>query len=441
MNYWQPKYELMAREELEELQLRRLKSVAEKVYKSVPFYHKKFQEVGVAPEDINSLADISRLPTTRKQDLRDNYPFGLFAVPREEVVRVHASSGTTGKPTVVGYTARDIETWSDLMARDFVMVGVEKKDIFQNAVNYGFFTGGLGVHYGIERMGAMAVPSGVGNTERQLEIMMDFGVTILHCTPSYALYLAETAKARGVVEKLSLRIGCFGAEPWSDESRRELEEALNIKAYDSYGLSEMMGPGVAFECQEQDGLHIWEDHFLIEILDKSEQPCAPGEPGELVITSLTKEAMPLIRYHTGDVTYIMEDKCPCGRTSRKLHRFLGRADDMLIVRGINVFPSQIEDVLVSIPEIGSYFQVIVDRKKHGLDEISIQVELKDEAFTGELSDLARIQKKTEERLKSVLNVRSKIELVEKGSIPRTAGKSKKVVDRRDVYSKDEKEKK
>ena len=441
MNYWQPKYELMAREELEELQLRRLKSVAEKVYRNVPFYHRKFQEAGVAPEDIKSLADISRLPTTRKQDLRDNYPFGLFAVPREEVVRVHASSGTTGKPTVVGYTARDIETWSDLMARDFVMVGVEKKDIFQNAVNYGFFTGGLGVHYGIERMGAMAVPSGVGNTERQLEIMMDFGVTILHCTPSYALYLAETAKARGVVEKLNLRIGCFGAEPWSDESRRELEEALNIKAYDSYGLSEMMGPGVAFECQEQDGLHIWEDHFLIEILDKSEQPCAPGEPGELVITSLTKEAMPLIRYHTGDVTYIMEDKCPCGRTSRKLHRFLGRADDMLIVRGINVFPSQIEDVLVSIPEIGSYFQVIVDRKKHGLDEISIQVELKDEAFTGELSDLARIQKKTEEKLKSVLNVRSKIELVEKGSIPRTAGKSKKVVDRRDVYSKDEKEKK
>ncbi|MBP7071421.1 MAG: phenylacetate--CoA ligase [Methanothrix sp.] len=441
MNYWQPKYELMAREELEALQLRRLKSVAEKVYKNVPFYQKKFQEAGVAPEDIKSLADISRLPTTRKQDLRDNYPFGLFAVPREEVVRVHASSGTTGKPTVVGYTAKDIETWSDLMARDFVMVGVEKKDIFQNAVNYGFFTGGLGVHYGIERMGAMAVPSGVGNTERQLEIMMDFGVTVLHCTPSYALYLAETAKARGVVEKLNLRIGCFGAEPWSDESRRELEEALNIKAYDSYGLSEMMGPGVAFECQEQDGLHIWEDHFLIEILDKDEQPCAPGEPGELVITSLTKEAMPLIRYHTGDVTYIMEESCPCGRTSRKLHRFLGRADDMLIVRGINVFPSQIEDVLVGIPEIGSYFQVVVDRKKHGLDEISIQVELKDEAFTGELSDLARIQKKTEERLKSVLNVRSKIELVEKGSIPRTAGKSKKVVDRRDVYSKDEKPKK
>lgn len=438
MNYWQPKMELMERKELEELQLQRLKNVARKVYDNVPFYRNRFKEAGVAPEDIQSLKDLVKLPTTRKQDLRDNYPFGLFAVPLDEVVRVHASSGTTGKPTVVGYTAKDIETWSDLMARDFVMVGVRKGDIFQNAVNYGFFTGGLGVHYGIERMGAMAVPSGVGNTERQLEIMMDFGVTILHCTPSYALYLAETARARGLVDRLMLRIGCFGAEPWSDESRKELEESLNIKAYDSYGLSEMMGPGVAFECLEQNGLHIWEDHFLIEILDENEQPCGPGEPGELVVTSLTKEAMPLIRYHTGDVTYILEEECSCGRTSRKLHRFLGRADDMLIVRGINVFPSQIEDVLVSIPEVGNYFQVVVDRKKHGLDEISIRVELKDEAFTGELSDLARIQKKTEEKLKSVLNVRSKIELVEKGSIPRTAGKSKKVVDLRDVYAKDEK---
>lgn len=441
MNYWQPKLELMERKELEELQLQRLKSVVEKVYKNVPFYEKKFKQAGITPEDIKSLKDLAKLPTTKKQDLRDNYPFGLFAVPLEEVVRVHASSGTTGKPTVVGYTAKDIETWSDLMARDFVMVGVKKGDIFQNAVNYGFFTGGLGVHYGIERMGAMAVPSGVGNTERQLEIMMDFAVTVLHCTPSYALYLAETAKARSVVDRLKLRIGCFGAEPWSDESRKELEETLHIKAYDSYGLSEMMGPGVAFECQEQNGLHIWEDHFLIEILDENELPCAPGEPGELVITSLTKEAMPLIRYHTGDVTYIMEENCPCKRTSRKLHRFLGRADDMLIVRGINVFPSQIEDVLVSIPEIGNYFQVVVDRKKHGLDEISIQVELKDEAFTGELTDLAKIQKKTEQKIKSVLNVRSKIELVEKGSIPRTAGKSKKVVDLRDVYAKDENAKK
>jgi phenylacetate-CoA ligase len=432
MNYWQPKLELMDRAELEDLQLRRLKSTVEKVYKNVPFYHQSMKALGITPQDIVSLKDLKRLPTTRKANLRDNYPFGLFAVPRDQVVRVHASSGTTGKPTVVGYTAKDIETWSDLMARDFVAVGVTKQDIFQNAVNYGFFTGGLGVHYGIERMGAMAVPSGVGNTERQLEIMKDFGVTVLHCTPSYALYLSETAKAKGFLDQIKLRIGCFGAEPWSEEARSELEEALNIKAFDSYGLSEMFGPGVAFECQEQDGLHIWEDHYLVEILDEDEKPCAPGEPGELVLTSLTKEAMPLIRYHTGDVTFVLDEKCNCGRTCVRLHRFLGRADDMLIVRGINVFPSQIEDVLMSIPEIGDYFQVVVDRKRHGLDELSIQVELKDETFTGELEDLARVRKKVEEKLKSVLNVRSKIELVEKGTIPRTAGKSKKVVDMRQI---------
>jgi phenylacetate-CoA ligase len=432
MNYWQPKLEMMDRSELENLQLRRLKSTVEAVYENVPFYHEKMLQAGVSPQDIRSLEDLKKLPTTSKANLRENYPFGLFAVPRDQVVRVHASSGTTGKPTVVGYTAKDIETWSDMMARDFVMVGVTKHDIFQNAANYGFFTGGLGIHYGIERMGAMAVPSGVGSTERQLEIMQDFGVTVLHCTPSYALYLAETAKSKGIIDKLMLKIGCFGAEPWSDEARKDLEDTLGIRAYDSYGLSEMFGPGVAFECQEQNGLHIWEDHFLVEILDKNSQPCAPGEVGELVLTSLTKEAMPLIRYRTGDVTYIMEDGCSCGRISRRVHRFLGRADDMLVVRGINVFPSQIEDVLVSIPEIGNYFQVIVDRPKHGLDELSIKVELADEAFTGELVDLARVQKKVEDRLKAVLNLRSRIELVEKGSIPRTAGKAQKIVDLRKI---------
>jgi phenylacetate-CoA ligase len=435
MNYWQPKLELMERKELENLQLRRMKSTVERVYKKVPYYHDNMRQMGITPSDVRSLKDLSKLIFTRKVNLRDNYPFGLFAVPRNEVVRVHASSGTTGKPTVVGYTRNDIETWSDMMARNFVMVGVKKDDVFQNAVNYGFFTGGLGIHYGIERMGAMAVPSGVGNTERQLEIMQDFGVTVLHCTPSYALYLAETAKSKGLVNKLKLKIGCFGAEPWSDEARKELEEALHIKAYDSYGLSEMFGPGVAFECPEQNGLHIWEDHFIVEVLDNNDRPCAPGEPGELVLTSLTKEAMPLLRYRTGDITFIMEDECSCGRTSIKIHRFLGRADDMLIVRGINVFPSQIEDVLMKIPEIGDYFQVIVDRKRHGLDELTIQVELKDEAFTGELQDLAKIQKKVENELKFVLNVRSKIELVEKGTIPRTMGKSKKIIDKRDLYAK------
>lgn len=430
MNYWQPKFELMDRAELEDLQLRRLRSTLDNVYRNVPFYHQKMKEAGLHPQDITSLDDLKRLPVTKKAALRDNYPFGLFAVPKEDVVRVHASSGTTGKPTVIGYTAKDIETWADMMARAFVMAGVTKGDIFQNAANYGFFTGGLGIHFGIERMGAMAVPSGVGNTERQLEIMRDFGVTVLHCTPSYALYLAETAKAMNIVDELKLRIGCFGAEPWSDEARRELEEALRVKAYDSYGLSEMFGPGVAFECQEQNGLHIWEDHFLPEIVDREGEPCAPGESGELVLTSLSKEAMPLIRYHTGDITYLLEGGCSCGRTSRKLHRFLGRADDMLIVRGICVFPSEIEDVLVSIPEIGNYFQVIIDRPRHGLDELTIQVELKDEAFTGELRDLASIRKKVEKKLKSVLQVRSQIDLVEKGTLPRTEGKAKKVIDKR-----------
>ncbi|HOI70471.1 MAG TPA: phenylacetate--CoA ligase [Methanothrix sp.] len=432
MNFWQPKIETMKRSDLEDLQLRRLKDAVKRAYDRVPFYHRRMRDLGVTPSDVTSLADVRTLPETRKGDLRDNYPFGLFAVPKGEVVRVHASSGTTGKPTVVGYTARDIETWSDMVARDLVMVGCTKEDIFQNAVNYGFFTGGLGIHYGIERMGAMAVPSGTGSTRRQIEIMIDFGVTALHCTPSYALYLAETVIDMGLVDDLSLKVGCFGAEPWSDRARTELEKMLNIKAYDSYGLSEMFGPGVAFECQEQNGLHIWEDHFLVEVVDPDGLPCAPGERGELVLTSLTKEAMPLIRYHTGDVTFMMEEECPCGRTSAKLHRFLGRADDMLVVRGINVFPSQIEDVLLKIPEIGDYFQVVVDRKRHGLDEISIKVEMSDLAFTGELADLARLQKKVEDELKSVMKIRSKIELVEKGSLPRTEGKSKKIVDLRDL---------
>ena len=432
MNFWQPKIETMKRTDLQDLQMRRLKDTVKRAYDNVPFYHQKMKDLGLTPSDLTGLEDARALPDTRKGDLRENYPFGLFAVKESEVVRVHASSGTTGKPTVVGYTGRDIETWSDMVARDLVMVGCRREDVFQNAVNYGFFTGGLGIHYGIERMGAMAVPSGTGDTKRQIEIMIDFGVTALHCTPSYALYLAETVKDMGVAEDLHLRIGCFGAEPWSDRARIELEEMLNIKAYDSYGLSEMFGPGVAFECQEQDGLHIWEDHFLVEVLDPEGEPCAPGERGELVLTSLTKEAMPLIRYHTGDVTYMMEGDCPCGRSSVRLHRFLGRADDMLVVRGINVFPSQIEDVLLKIPEIGDYFQVVVDRKRHALDDISIKVEVSDLAFTGELADLARLQKKVEGELKSVMKIRSKVELVEKGSLPRTQGKSKKIVDLREI---------
>ncbi len=433
MKYWQPKYETMSRSDIEALQLKRLKNVVKNVYEHVPFYRQAFSSAGIKPGDIRSLEDISRLPGTSKADLRDTYPFGLFATPMRDVVRLHASSGTSGKATVVGYTARDVETWSDLMARNFTMVGIGPEDIFQNAVNYGLFTGGLGIHFGIERIGATAVPSGTGNTRHQLEMMADFGVTALHCTPSYALYLAETARELDIIDRLSLRTGCFGAEPWSENTRLELEDVLDIKAYDSYGLSEMFGPGVAFECQEQHGLHIWDDHFLVEILDPDGESVAPGEKGELVLTSLTKEAMPLIRYHTGDITSIMEDECLCGRTHTRLDKIVGRTDDMLIVRGINVFPSQIESVLVSIPEVGDQFQVLIDRKRHKLDEILIKVELMERGFTGELRDLEDLKCSVEDRLKAVLNLRTVVELVERGAIPRTAGKAQRVVDVRGGY--------
>ncbi len=431
MKYWQPKYEIMHRSDIEALQLKRLKNVVKNVYDNVPFYRQAFGDV--RPDDISSLEDISKLPTTKKTDLRDNYPFGLFATPMQDVVRLHASSGTSGKSTVVGYTARDIETWSDLMARNFTMVGLGPDDMFQNAVNYGLFTGGLGIHFGIERIGATAVPSGTGNTRHQLEMMIDFSVTALHCTPSYALYLAETAREHDMVDRLSLRIGCFGAEPWSANTRRELEDALGIDAYDSYGLSEMFGPGVAFECQEKDGLHIWDDHFLVEVLDKDGEGVAPGERGELVLTSLTKEAMPLIRYRTGDITIIREDECQCGRTHTILEKVVGRADDMLIVRGINVFPSQIEGVLMDISEVGDQFQVVIDRKRHKLDEMHIKVELTDRAFTGELKDLENLRCSVEDKLKTVLNLRTLVELVERGTIPRTAGKAQRIVDLRKEY--------
>ncbi|MBN1134135.1 MAG: phenylacetate--CoA ligase [Methanosarcinaceae archaeon] len=430
MKYWQPKYETMGTDELRQLQFKRLKKTVARVYNNVPFYKKKFDQLGIMPDDIVSVDDAMRLPSTQKNDLRENYPFELFAVPKKDVVRIHASTGTSGKPTVVGYTAGDIDTWSNLMARNLMMVGIRKDDVFQNAVNYGLFTGGLGVHYGAEKLGAMTVPSGTGNTVRQLEMMQDFGVTALHCTPSYALYLAETAEEIDILDKLSLKIGCFGAEPWSSNTRKELEKALNIKAYDSYGLSEMFGPGVAFECEEQDGLHIWSDHYLVEVLDSEGENVAEGEKGELVLTSLTKEALPLIRYHTGDITRLLESECACGRTTQRISRVLGRADDMLIVRGINVFPSQIEDVIAGIPEVTDQFQVVLDRLQHRLDEITVRVELEENAFTGELKDLAEAQKHVENELKKVLNIRTNVELVEKGTIPRTAGKAKKIIDRR-----------
>ncbi|WP_135611429.1 phenylacetate--CoA ligase family protein [Methanococcoides sp. AM1] len=432
MKYWQPKFETMKHDELRELQLNRLKKTAAAVYDNVSFYREKFDALGITPDDIKSVDDIKKLPMTRKTDLRDNYPFGLFAVPKKDIVRIHASSGTSGKPTVVGYTANDINIWADMMARNFTMVGLDATDTFQNAVNYGLFTGGLGFHYGIERLGAMAVPSGTGNTVRQIEMMEDFDVTAIHCTPSYGLYLAETVREMGVIDKLSLRVGCFGAEPWSSSTRKELESAFNIKAYDSYGLSEMMGPGIGFECQEQDGLHIWSDHYIVEILDENGEEVAEGDKGVIVLTSLTKEALPVIRYYTGDIARRLKSECACGRTTDRISRILGRADDMLIVRGINVFPSQIEDVLVRVEKITDQFEIYLDRNKKKLDEITVRVELDEDAFTGEIGDLAIVKKVVEGELKSVLNIRANVELVEKGTIPRSTGKAKRVFDRREA---------
>ncbi len=427
--YW-CKEEVMPKKELEELQIKRLKWVIRHAYEKVPFYHKKMKEAKVYPDDIKKKEDIVKIPFTTKEDLRDNYPFGLFAVPKEKLVRIHTSSGTSGKPKVVGYTSKDLENWIDMVARCLYMVGMREKDVFQNMVSYTFFTGGLGMHYGAERIGAMVVPSGTGNTEKQIKYMLDFGTTVIHCTPSYALYIKEVAEKLDVLEKLELRIGCFGAEPWSENTRKRLEDAFNLKAYDSYGLSEMNGPGVAFECVEQDGLHIWLDHYFVEIIDpKTGEQVGEGEKGELVLTPLTKEAMPLLRYRTGDLTVLMTDKCACGRIHPRIHRIFGRTDDMIVVRGINVFPSQIEHVLMQIPEAGDHFQVVIT-KNGPLDEITVKVEVVDEVFTGELSDLEKLKRKIQNELKKELNLRTNVELVERGSIERFKGKAKRVIDLR-----------
>ena len=425
--FWNEKIETLTPAELSDLQLKRLKKTLESV-QNVEFYQKQLKSAGIKPGDIRTLDDVSRLPFTRKQDLRDGYPFGFFAVPLREVVRIHTTSGTTGKPTVVGYTRNDLATWADLIARNMTMVGVTEDDVFQNMVNYGMFTGGLGFHYGAEAIGATVVPSATGNTRRQIEMINDFGVTVIHCTPSYAMHLAEVAEEMESPLE-SLRIGLFGAEPWSDSMRTELEKRLGVTAYDSYGLSELFGPGVAFECQEREGLHIWHDCYLVEIIDPvTGEVCGDGERGELVVTPLAKEAMPLLRYRTGDITMLMEDGCICGR-AKKIARITGRSDDMLVIRGINVFPSQIEHVLLQIPEVGSQFMVYVDRINH-LDEMTIDVEINRGYFSGELADLSRIQKKVVKELRDTLELRTTVRLVEPGTLPRFEGKAKRVIDRR-----------
>ncbi|MBE1425046.1 phenylacetate-CoA ligase [Desulfomicrobium macestii] len=424
--------ETMPREELEGLQLRRLKAMVEKVYYNVPFYQARFNEMNVRPEQIRSLDDLKYLPFTEKQDLRNNYPFGLFAVPRDNVVRVHASSGTTGKATVVGYTQRDVNTWAELMARSLMCAGASRRDIVHNAYGYGLFTGGLGMHYGVERLGATILPISGGGTRRQVMLMRDFGSTILCSTPSYALFLYESILAAGMsISDLKLHTGIFGAEPWSEKMRSEIESKLQIKALDIYGLSEIMGPGVGMECCDaQDGLHIWEDHFLIEIIDPDTGEQLPlGESGELVITTITKEAQPLIRYRTRDITRIEAIPCRCGRTHRRISRIQGRSDDMLIIRGVNVFPQQIETILLETQGVAPHYQLILTRQG-SLDMLEVKVEVDEKLFSDEIRHLQRIEAKIQKNIKEFLGVTAKVTLSEPQSIERSEGKAKRIIDLR-----------
>lgn len=431
--YWEPEQETMPRERLEQLQLERLKTTVKRVYRSVPFYREAFRGKGLEPGDIKSLEDLKSLPFTDKQDLRDNYPYGLFTVPLSDIVRLHASSGTTGKPSVVGYTRRDIENWSDLVARCLVMAGGGREDVIQNAYGYGLFTGGLGVHYGAERLGATVVPVSGGNTTRQLMLMQDFGSTILTCTPSYALFLAEEGEAAGIdFNKLPLRAGIFGAEPWSENMRNQLEAKLDIMALDIYGLSEIMGPGVSMECPAKQGAHIFEDHFIAEIIDpETGDPLPYGQQGELVLTTITKEAIPVIRYRTRDISALYPEKCACGRTHARMRRVTGRTDDMLIIRGVNVFPSQVESVLLEFGETEPHYLLVVDRRGE-LDDLEIWVELSDKMFSDKVKHLESLEGKIRHKILSVLNISARIKFVEPRTIPRSEGKAKRVMDRREL---------
>lgn len=429
---WNEEFETLPREALDALQLKRLRNLVERVYAAVPYYRKKIEEHGVRPQDIKSLGDLRRLPFTTKEDLRLNYPFGLFAVPFERVVRIHASSGTTGKPTVVGYTKRDIESWAELMARTLTAGGAHQGDVVHNAYGYGLFTGGLGAHYGAERIGAAVIPISGGNSRRQIMIMQDFGSTVLLCTPSYALNLADVLREMAVDPKtLKLRVGLFGAEPWSENMRQEIERQLNISAIDIFGLSEVMGPGVASECIEaKHGLHVFEDFFIPEIIDPSTgEPLPHGEKGELVFTTLTKEAFPVLRYRTKDISRIITEPCVCGRTFHRIERITGRTDDMLIIRGVNVFPSQIEHVLMSIEGVEPHYQIVVDREA-ALDVMEVQVEVSERVFSDEVKVLERLGRRIEREIKDLLGVSCKVKLVEPRSIQRSEGKAKRVIDNR-----------
>ncbi|MCG8402888.1 MAG: phenylacetate--CoA ligase [Firmicutes bacterium] len=428
---WDPQHECMDRDELRLLQLERLKETVTRVYQRVPFYRRAMDESGVRPEDINTLNDIDKLPFTDKTALRDNYPYGLLAVSKKEVNRLHASSGTTGKPTVVGYTRRDLETWSDLVARIVTMAGVDDEDVVQITFGYGLFTGAFGLHYGLEKVGATIVPASVGNTGRQIMLMQDFGATALVGTPSYALHLADAARAMQVdPADLGIRKGLFGAEAWTESMRGEMERTWNMKATDNYGLSEVMGPGVSGECLQRAGLHINEDHFLVEVIDPATgEKAEPGREGELIITTLTKEALPILRYRTRDITVLDETRCACGRTTARMRKVCGRTDDMLIISGVNVFPSQIETVLMDMAGLSPHYQILVSKKGY-LDHLEVQVELTDQVFTGSFKDLEALENKLRQKIFSVLSLNCRVRLLEPHSLARSEGKIKRVIDNR-----------
>lgn len=430
-NIWNPHMETMSRDQMRVVQSERLRDTVERVYYNIPYYRQRMQEMGLAPEDIKSVDDLKHLPFTTKSDLRDNYPFGLFAVPMSEIIRIHASSGTTGKATVVGYTRHDIGIWSEIMARTFTAAGAGKSDFIQIAYGYGLFTGGLGAHYGGEKIGATVIPISGGNTKRQLQLMEDFGTTVLACTPSYAAYLAETIEESGISrDKLKLRVGVFGAEPWTENMRREIEKRLRIKAIDIYGLSEIIGPGVSFECEHQCGLHINEDHFIPEIIDPDTLEVLPeGELGELVFTTITKEGLPLIRYRTRDLTRLNFDKCACGRTIVRMNKCTGRSDDMLIIRGVNLFPSQIESVLMEMDETTPHYLLVVDRVNN-LDTLELQLEVEDRFYSDTIGELQALRKKITHAVESATGLSVNVKLVEPKSIERSEGKAKRVIDKR-----------
>ncbi|GAB6185189.1 phenylacetate--CoA ligase [Thermopirellula anaerolimosa] len=423
--------DFVPREVLRAVQLERLKRTVHRAYTSVPFYRRKFDELGIVPEDVRSLEDIVRLPTTVKNDLRDNYPFGLFARPMEDIVRLHASSGTTGKPIVVAYTKSDLETWSEVMLRTFAAIGLNENDIIQNSYGYGLFTGGLGAHYGAERLGATVIPTSGGNTDRQIMILRDFGVTAICCTPSYFLHLAERAAELGVeMRSLPLRAGIFGAEPWSENMRQRIQDETGIKAYDIYGLSEIIGPGVASEDVTQDGLYIFEDHFYPEILDpQTGNPVPDGQPGELVLTTFSKQAMPMIRYRTRDITRFLTEPSASGRTLRRIARISHRSDDMFIIRGVNVFPSQVETALLAVEGTLPHYQIVLRRAK-GLDEMEVRVEVTSAVFSDKVRELEELRRKLMRAVEGVIGIRAEVVLVEPHTIQRSEGKARRVLDLR-----------